>query len=67
MNVKLLRFRFCRCKDSKKREYLQQKSKKIAYGCKNFSFLFRDFKKNDYLCKRYPEYNLFTLKKTNTY
>ncbi len=20
-----------------------------------------------YLCKRYPEYNLFTLKKTNTY
>ena len=23
--------------------------------------------KNSYLCKRYPEYNLFTLKKTNTY
>ena len=28
-------------------------------------FLFSN--KNDYLCKRYPEYNLFTLKKTNTY
>ena len=33
---------------------------------KNFKKLF-SFKKNRYLCKRYPEYNLFTLKKTNTY
>ena len=29
--------------------------------------LFVYLKKNMYLCKRYPEYNLFTLKKTNTY
>ena len=34
---------------------------------KNILILFRKFTKNDYLCKRYPEYNLFTLKKTNTY
>ena len=29
--------------------------------------LFFYLKKNMYLCNRYPEYNLFTLKKTNTY
>ena len=29
--------------------------------------LFFLLQKNAYLCKRYPEYNLFTLKKTNTY
>ena len=29
--------------------------------------MFGDNKKNVYLCKRYPEYNLFTLKEANTY
>ena len=29
--------------------------------------IFVQFKKNSYLCQRYPEYNLFTLKETNTY
>ncbi len=29
--------------------------------------IFVQFKKNSYLCHRYPEYNLFTLKETNTY
>ena len=28
--------------------------------------IFVQFKKNSYLCHRYPEYNLFTLNETNT-
>ena len=34
---------------------------------RNIFFYFALLKKNVYLCIRYPEYNLYALKKTNTY
>ena len=34
---------------------------------RNILFYFALLKKNVYLCIRYPEYNLYALKKTNTY
>ena len=34
---------------------------------RNIFFYFVLLKKNVYLCIRYPEYNLYALKKTNTY
>ena len=55
-------FAFSAAKIIKKLVTKHKKQEKNAQQRKVFCFCFVFYRKNDYLCRRYPEYNLFTLK-----
>ena len=55
-------FAFSAAKITKNRLLSTKKTRKNAQKRKVFCFCFVFYRKNDYLCRRYPEYNLFTLK-----